>query len=131
VSGVAAGSRRLRNSSTPLVLISLVPALAWGTVLAVGSQLHENLCATGATPDRGMWFGLDLRIPTIGIGVAAALLTIACGVVLMLYRGEAASEAEDPTGARGFVATLGLVSAAFFLLIIIGSIVSTAVNPRC
>jgi len=133
VNGVAMPRNERRHpSSTPLVLLALVPALAWGTVLVVGSQLHENLCSTGATPDRGMWFGLDLRIPTIVLAVAAAVLTIAAGVTLLQMRREALSEGSgDDTGARAFVATLGLVSAAFFLLIILASIVNTAVNPRC
>jgi hypothetical protein len=121
-----------RRSATPLVLLALVPALAWGTLLVVGSQLHENLCSTGATPHRGTWFGLDLRVPTIVLGVAAAILTLAAGVTLMQIRREAVSaDSGDVNGTRAFVAMLGLVSVVFFLLIIAASIVSTAVNPRC
>ena len=132
MSGVAVPRRNGHHaSSTPAVLFALVPAVAWGTLLVVGTQLHENLCSTGATPDRGMWFGLDLRVPTIVLGVAAAVLAIAAGVTLLQIRRDATSDANDVVGARAFVATLGLVSSAFFLLIIVATIVNIGINPPC
>jgi ABC-type Fe3+ transport system permease subunit len=121
---------RRAPSPTTIVLLALVPALAWGTVLVVGSQLHENLCATGATPHRGEWFGIDARAVSITIAIVAALVTVACALVL-LGLSRRSDNIESDSGARHFVATLGLVSAVFFLLIIAASIVSTAINPPC
>lgn len=122
---------RDRSSTRAVVIAGVAPALAWAAFLLVGSQLDEHMCATGAAPARGRWFGLDVRVPLVVLAAGVLVATGVAAFVLLQQRSRAARHPDRTATTHHFLATMSLVSMGVFVPITVGTVVIMWVVDAC
>jgi threonine/homoserine/homoserine lactone efflux protein len=108
----------------------LGPPAAWAAQLLVAYAPVELLCSPG-TPDDGVW-GLSLNAFGVICTIVAVVFVIACGVVAERARRRLADVPSSPARDRSaFMATLGVISSIYFLLVILFTAIGPIAIPGC
>jgi hypothetical protein len=123
---------KLRRSSVLLWFGLLGAPAAWTAQFLTGYWLTEVGCSTGGERD------LAIDGWTLAATIAAAVLAVLAGLAALVTfrrtrgtRGTGGSEEPPPKGRVHFLATVGIVVAPLFLLIIVMSGVGAVVLADC
>jgi hypothetical protein len=107
------------------------PPLLWITQLGIGGELPEVACSRGFEPNNLLGFSIPAFLV---VGTIVLALPVAAAVVMSFrnVRVLGAIQNRDHREERGyFMALVGLVSSAFFLVLMVVSVVGVGLLGLC
>lgn len=117
-------------SLTPLWLGIIGPPAAWAAQLLVSYGAEEVACSPGSQSSE-VW-GVGVNAVGVVSTIAAVLVTVACGLVAeRARRSLVGTESSAAVDRSRFMALLGIASAAYFLVVILLTVVGPVGIPSC